>query len=453
MRIHLIAIGGAVMHNLAIALYKKGHVISGSDDEIFEPSKSRLKSYGLLPGKTGWDRKRISSAIDIIILGMHAREDNPELAEARRLGLDIKSFPEFLYEQTKDKLRIVVGGSHGKTTITSMIMHVLRNRGIRFDYMVGSIIEGFDTMVGFDERSEIAVFEGDEYLTSALDQRPKFHLYKPDIAVISGIAWDHINVFPEFETYVDQFRIFTDIIMPGGKLVYYEGDSIVKELAEKSRPDVRKIPYRTGNYLRGPAGYILSHNKKKYPLKVFGKHNLQNINAALEVCSLLGIPEDDFMESISVFKGSAKRLQLIDENKDKAVFLDFAHAPSKVRATVSAIADRYPDHKKVCCFELHTFSSLNQGFIKEYKDCLYGSDLGCVYFNPQVLKHKRLPPITTQYVKEAFGKGVSSVFDDSDELFTAVKNIKSVRVVYLFMSSGNFDGADFELLSDTLLEM
>lgn len=439
------------MHNMAIALHKKGHIVSGSDDDIFEPSRSRLDMHGLLPDKMGWDKANIKPGIDVVILGMHARDDNPELVEARKINLNIKSFPEFLYEETRDKLRLVVGGSHGKTTITSMIMHVLKSSGIRFDYMVGSIIEGFDTMVGLDDEARIAIFEGDEYLSSALDRRPKFHLYKPDIAIISGIAWDHINVFPEFEIYVDQFRIFIDKLMPSGKLIYFEGDSIVKELADKSREDITKIPYKACQYSRGPEGYSLTYNNKNYPLSIFGEHNMQNINASMEACMLLGISREDFLESIAGFSGSARRLQLLAEDKDRAVYLDFAHAPSKVRATVSALADRYPDHKRVCCFELHTFSSLNPDFLKEYKDCLSRSDIGYVYYNPHVLELKKLKPLSAEYVMEAFGSGLSAVFDDADKLLERVKETGSDRVVYLFMSSGDFNGIDFDLLSEGLL--
>ncbi len=357
MRIHFIAIGGAVMHNLAIALHKKGYKVSGSDDEIFEPSRGRLDKYGLLPGKEGWDPDIITPDIDVIILGMHARDGNPELAKARELVnlqktqkaagpvLKIQSFPEFLYEQTANKKRIVIGGSHGKTTITSMLMHVLRDQGVKFDYMVGSIVEGFETMVGLSEDSEIAVFEGDEYLSSALDRRPKFHLYKPHIALISGIAWDHMNVFPTEENYIDQFRIFIEKIEAGGSLIYCSQDPVLKNLISTSGRLLDYIPYRVlPSEITGGKTSLLD-NGLKYPVSVFGKHNMQNLSAARTVCELLGICHEDFYKSIASFTGAGKRMQKLEEKESTAVFLDFAHAPSKVKATTTALKEQYPDRK------------------------------------------------------------------------------------------------------------
>jgi len=439
------------MHNLAIALHKKGYLVSGSDDEIFEPSRSRLNKYGLLPASTGWNQSAITSDIDTIILGMHAREDNPELIRAKELEITIKSFPEFLYEQTKNKKRIVVGGSHGKTTITSMIMHVLSSCNIHFDYMVGSIIEGFETMVGLSEDAEIAVFEGDEYLTSALDRRPKFHLYNPDIAIISGIEWDHINVFPEYETYVEQFSIFRDKIMPDGKLIYFEGDDKVRKIAVKSRTDICRRPYKAHNYTKDEAGFKLETGNFSVPLQIFGEHNMQNISAAKEACISIGITEEQFYSAISDFGGSAKRLQLIKSNSKKALYLDFAHAPSKVKATVEAIAQRYPGHKKVCCLELHTFSSLTRNFLVHYRAALKESDIGFIYFNPHAIKMKRLEQLSLDDIASEFGEGVSEVFDNSDRLFEALRDINDDRIVYLFMSSGDFNGTMFPELADELI--
>ena len=451
MKVHFIAIGGAVMHNLAIALHKKGYIVSGSDDEIFEPSASRLAAYGLLPANTGWDAGKITGDIDTVILGMHARDDNPELIKARKLGISIKSFPEFLYEQSSSKKRVVIGGSHGKTTITSMIMHVLKSCNIKFDYMVGADIRGFETMVGFDDKSEIAVFEGDEYLSSALDRRPKFHLYMPDIAVISGIAWDHINVFPTFDNYLEQFRIFIDKITPGGSLFYYGGDPALNEITKVARRDIRKTAYSAHPYISDINGFSLRVGDKKLPLSIFGDHNMQNISAAMEVCTMLGVSDTDFYSSIAEFRGSAKRLQLIKENKDRALYIDFAHAPSKVRATVSALAQRYKDYKKVCCVELHTFSSLNMAFLSQYKDSLKEADIAFVYYNPHTLELKKLDSISEEDIRISFGDGVSGVFNDSGEMISEIKKIKEKRVVYLFMSSGNFDGINFRDLADILL--
>ena len=382
---------------------------------------------------------------------MHAREDNPELIRAHELGLVIKSFPEFLYEQTKNKKRVVIGGSHGKTTITSMIMHVLHSSGIKFDYMVGSSIDGFETMVGLSEESEIAIFEGDEYLTSTIDKRPKFHLYNPDIAVISGIAWDHINVFPTFENYIEQFRIFLEKIMPSGTLIYCSDDEIVTKIVKKARKDIIQVPYTVHKHSKSNNGFTVSSKGKLYPLNIFGKHNMQNLNAAKEVCLSLGIEEKRFFEAISTFHGSARRLQLIREINNKAIFLDFAHAPSKVSATVSALAERYPDYKKVCCFELHTFSSLNPTFLEEYNGCLTDADIGYVFFNPHVVSLKRLQPLSVESVSKAFGYGLTGVFDNTSELFSAIKEIKSDRVVYLFMSSGDFNGTRFHDLAESLV--
>lgn len=451
MKVHFIAIGGAVMHNLAIALHKKGYQVSGSDDEIFEPSRSRLQKYGLLAKEEGWHIERISNDIDTVILGMHAREDNPELKKAVELGLNIMSFPEYLYEQTKDKQRVVIGGSHGKTTITSMIMHVLKSCNISFDYMVGSMIDGFETMVGLQKESQIAIFEGDEYLTSTLDPRPKFHLYKPDIAVINGIAWDHINVFPEYETYLDQFRIFVEKISSNGKLIYYEGDSEVAEIANGARDDIRKTAYGVHGYFQNSKGFFAADHKRVQALKIFGEHNMQNMSAAKAVCEAVGIEDNDFYKAMGSFSGSSKRLQLISENVNTAVYLDFAHAPSKVKATVEAVAERYPERSLIACLELHTFSSLNKEFLKQYKDNLIAADHAYVYFNPHALKLKKLKMISKEEIASSFGGDNLTVFDDSKELFDVIKDQSGNNRVYLFMSSGDFNGSDLQLFAKDLI--
>jgi len=440
------------MHNLAIALHKKGYFVSGSDDEIFDPARANLSKYGLLPEKMGWDASRISGEIDFIILGMHARENNPELIKAKKLRLVIKSFPEFLYEQTKDKTRIVVGGSHGKTTITSMIMHVFKACNIEFDYMVGSSIDGFETMVSLSGSSEIAVFEGDEYLTSTLDRRPKFHLYNPDIAIISGIAWDHINVFPDYDGYVNQFRIFTEKISEGGTLIYYEDDPEVSEIAEKARPDIIRVPYSVHRYKPEPDGFIAVTDTRSYPLYVFGEHNMQNISAAKEAVLATGISESDFYNAIKDFKGSARRLQLIRENKTSAIYLDFAHAPSKVKATVDAVSARYPSHKLIVCYELHTFSSLSETFLDQYRDTLKKADAAYIYFNPHAIKLKNLQTLNKDMVRKSFGKGNLIVLDDSEAITRELKKWESGKNIFLLMSSGDFNGTDINQLAGLLVQ-
>jgi len=452
MRIHFIAIGGAVMHNLAIELHRKGHDVSGSDDEIFEPSSGRLKAYGLLPQEDGWHPERITGEIDIIILGMHARSDNPELVRAREIGIEIQSFPQYLYEQTKNKKRIVIGGSHGKTTITSMIMHVLKECNMEFDYMVGSQLDGFDSMVGLSDNSQVAVFEGDEYLSSAIDPRPKFHVYRADLAVINGISWDHINVFPSFDNYLEQFRVFTDSISEGGKLIYYKGDPLVENIAEGARPDIQTVPYSIHGYFQNRKGFFAATHSRVQEMKVFGEHNMQNLSAALMVCKELGISDDDFYESMGRFSGSGKRLQLLSESEECAIYIDFAHAPSKVRATVNAVSERYPDRRLVACLELHTYSSLNEDFINNYRDSLCEADKSYVYFNPHAIEIKRMHMLNKQKVKQSFGKGNISIIDDSDELFYKINEEAESGTVYLFMSSGDFNGFSLESFAEELIK-
>jgi UDP-N-acetylmuramate: L-alanyl-gamma-D-glutamyl-meso-diaminopimelate ligase len=451
MRVHFIAIGGAVMHNLAIALKQKGYLVTGSDDEIFEPSRSRLAEHGILPEESGWHPEKLTKDIDTVILGMHAREDNPELVMARRMGIDIKSFPEYLYEQTKDKKRIIVAGSHGKTTVTAMIMHVFKTLGMKFDYMVGSQIEGFDTMVGLSGDSEFAVFEGDEYLTSPIDRRPKFHLYKPDIAIINGIAWDHMNVFPTFENYVDQFRIFIEKISEGGTLLYCDIDPVLRELVIGSKQNVIKIPYSAHPFAQSEEGFFLEADGEKIPIKIFGEHNMLNISAAMGACKAVGINETDFYDAIGTFTGTAKRLQKIAETENGIAFLDFAHSPSKVKATVEAVAARYPQNKIIACLELHTFSSLNSSFLPQYHGTLAKADFSYVYYSKHALKLKKLPSISKSDVKKGFGDDNVRVFDDARQLFDEIKSMSLKKPVFLFMSSGSYDGQDIVKLAQELL--
>jgi UDP-N-acetylmuramate: L-alanyl-gamma-D-glutamyl-meso-diaminopimelate ligase len=453
MRVHFIAIGGAVMHNLAIALHKKGYIVTGSDDEIFEPSKSRLAEYGLLPEKEGWNIASITSDIDTVILGMHAKDDNSELLRARELGLKIMSFPEFLYEQTKNKKRIVVAGSHGKTTTTAIIMHVFRFLGIKFDFMVGSSIEGYETMVGLSDDSEIAVLEGDEYLTSALDKRPKFHLYMPDIAVLNGIAWDHMNVFPTFEDYTDQFMIFVGKISEGGYLIYFDDDPEVRQIALASDSKINKIPYKVHGYFLNKTGFYAATHNRVVPVMIFGEHNMQNLSAAKEACMVTGVSEDDFYNAVQSFTGTSKRLQKLCENEFGIAYLDFAHSPSKVKATVEAIAARYPGREIVACLELHTYSSLNINFLPLYRGTLEKATFPFVYFNPHALHLKKLPALTIEEVKNAFGGVNIIVYDNSTEMFSFIQQQKHRNPVYLFMSSGDYDGCNLRVLSEELLKI
>ena len=441
MKVHFIAIGGSAMHNLAIALKKKGYKVTGSDDEIFEPSRSRLAKYGLLPENAGWDISRITCKPDAVILGMHARPDNPELLKAQELGLKIYSYPEFLYEQTKNKTRVVIGGSHGKTTITSMVMHVLKANGVLFDFMVGAQLEGFEAMVELNADSKIAVFEGDEYLSSPVDRRPKFHLYKPHIGLLSGIAWDHINVFPTFENYVDQFRIFATLIEPGGKLVYFSGDAELSKIVSETR-GIELIPYKTHPYKIFNCMTVLQTGEKEVTLQIFGEHNLQNISGAKAVCNQLGIPDRKFYDAIGSFRGAARRLQVLAQNNSTTVFYDFAHSPSKLKATIEAVKRQFPGRQLIACMELHTFSSLKKEFLPHYRGCMDEADLAFVYFNPHTVEHKKLEPITKDQVYHAFDKKALKVCTDSDALFAELAGINWDDKNLLLMSSGNFDGKD-----------
>lgn len=447
MKIHLIAIGGSAMHNLAIALNEKGYEVSGSDDEIFEPSRGRLTRHGLMPAELGWYPDKIHKDLDAVILGMHARNDNPELERARQLGLKIYSYPEYLYEQCRDKKRVVIGGSHGKTTITAMVMHVLRTLGIDFDYMVGAQLEGFDTMVRLSNESQIAVFEGDEYPSSALDPRPKFHLYRPHIALISGIAWDHINVFPTFENYVDQFRKFIDTLEPKGVLFYFGNDAALRYLVLAANLKYRAWEYFTHPYREENGKTYLEIEKELLEVPVFGAHNMQNICGALQICRELDVKDEEFYRAIVSFKGAAKRLQTLARNGHTHVFLDFAHSPSKVTATVNAVKHKYPSRKLVACLELHTFSSLSEKFLEQYRNSLAAADVAYVYYNPETVRHKKLASFEPAAVYNAFGTPNMEVFTDSETMLQKIKQIDWFDKNLLIMTSGNFNGIDFSKLN------
>jgi len=446
MRYHFIAVGGSVMHNLAIALKKKGDVVTGSDDHIFEPSRSRLAKYKILPEEEGWYPDKITSEIDSIILGMHAREDNPELLRARELELIIYSFPEFLYEHAKNKKRVVIGGSHGKTTITSMIMHVLSEQRIDFDYMVGAQLEGFEVMVRLSDSAPYIILEGDEYLTSPLDRRPKFHLYKPDIALISGIAWDHINVFPAFDIYLEQFRIFVDMISDDGVLIYCNEDKNVKKVSEEARHDIRKVPYSTPEFSITEGVTYIGYGDDKVGLQIFGHHNLLNLQGAGKVCCELGISDKQFNGTMASFKGASKRLELIGENSTTKIYRDFAHAPSKLSATVKAIKGQYPEKRFVACMELHTYSSLTRDFISHYKNTMDDADIACVYYNPHTFEIKKLTYIDPEEIKRMFQRQDLKVFVDSGDFQQWLVDLKGENDIILLMSSGDFDGLDFNSL-------
>lgn len=452
MKYHFIAIGGAAMHNLAIALQLKGNQVTGSDDEIFEPSRGRLKKYGLLPDENGWHPEKLNHNVDAVILGMHAREDNPELAKAKALDIPIFSYPEFLYEQSKHKTRIVIGGSHGKTTITAMILHVLDQLNIATDYMVGSKLEGFEVMVKLSDAPYI-VLEGDEYLSSPIDRRPKFHLYHPHIALLSGIAWDHINVFPTFDIYLDQFAKFIDLIGENGSLVFSQDDAYLPELAKNARKDIQQFPYSIPKYKINKKTYQteLEFDGNDYPLSVFGQHNLMNLQGARYVCEQIGVKPEDFYHAISSFKGASNRLETIGKNEYCSIFKDFAHSPSKLKATTAAVKEQFADRELFACMELHTFSSLNAEFLKEYGGAMDKADRAIVYFNLHTIEHKKLEPISEAQVKQAFGRADLEVYTDSKKLVELLKQQDWDYKTLLLMSSGSFDGVDYRELVEFLI--
>ncbi|MBP3253091.1 MAG: peptidoglycan synthetase [Bacteroidales bacterium] len=452
MKAHFIAVAGSAMHNLAIALKKKGWQVSGSDDEIFSPAKERLAQYGLLPERLGWDEDRITKDLDCIILGMHAKADNPELLKAQSLGLKVYSYPEFLYELSKDKKRIVIGGSHGKTTTTAMVLHALHAAGIETDYMVGAMLKGFDVMVKISQKSKYMVLEGDEYLTSPLDLRPKFHLYMPDIAVITGIEWDHVNVFPTFEKYKEQFEIFADKISKNGTLIYCSEDGNVCSVASSCRNDITKIAYQAlPCRIENAVTYIL-YGDKEYRMQIFGHHNLMNMNAAMLVCKQIGMKEDEFLTAMQSFEGANKRLEIVRQTPRSIMFKDFAHSPSKLKATVSAVKQQFKDRRLIAVMELHTYSSLTQEFLQQYKGSMDLADKAIVYYNHHALQLKRLPELDKQKVYQAFGQEGLTVTDSKEELEAILMRENYDNCCLLMSSSGNFDGLDLQSLSEKLIK-
>ena len=446
--IHFIAIGGAAMHNLAIALHKKGYKVTGSDDDIFDPSKSRLEKYGLLPEKMGWYPEKINKDIDAIILGMHARADNPELLKAQELGLHIYSYPEYIYEQTKRMNRIVIAGSHGKTTITSMILHVLDKLGKEVNYMVGSQLKGFEVMVKLDDRLNDVILEGDEYLSSPIDSRPKFLWYHPHTTVVSGIAWDHKNKFPTEEIYIDQFRAYLDNIEAGGNLIYNNEDEKVVKIVSDFTGNVHKIPYETPVYRNDGLKYFLIKDNREIPLKIIGKHNIQNLEAARKVCHILGVNDDDFDKAIQSFLGADRRLEMIYQDGNTYIFKDFAHAPSKAQASVNAVKESFPDKEVIALLELHTYSSLDKDFLPHYKGKLKNADKAIVFYSPHAVKIKKLQPIDSEIIKKQFDRTDLIVYTNPKELHKDLFDMDLQGKVLLMMSSGNYGGLDENELID-----
>jgi|TARA_Y100000385_G_scaffold137952_1_gene143325 UDP-N-acetylmuramate: L-alanyl-gamma-D-glutamyl-meso-diaminopimelate ligase len=448
MNVHFIAIGGAAMHNLALALHNKGARVTGSDDVIFEPSKSRLNASGLLPLSFGWFPEKINEDLDAIVLGMHAKKDNPELLKAQELGLKIYSYPEFLYEQSKHKTRVVIGGSHGKTTITAMILHVLHYHDIAVDYMVGAQLEGFDVMVKLTDGADFMLLEGDEYLSSPIDRRPKFHLYKPNIALLSGIAWDHINVFPSFENYLEQFQIFVDSITVGGSISYNTEDENVKSIVEQSENQIRKFPYQTPNHSIASGVTYLDTEEGPLPLEVFGAHNLNNLAGSKWICQQMGVDEADFFEAISSFSGASKRLEKLAENLDCVVYKDFAHSPSKVKATTDAVKAQYPERPLIACLELHTYSSLNAEFLEQYKGSLDAADQAVVFYSPHSVEIKKLDAVSKDQIARAFDRAGLIIYTDPKGFKDYLDALEYANKSVLLMSSGSYGGMNLDRLKE-----
>ncbi|HEY4965204.1 MAG TPA: Mur ligase family protein [Puia sp.] len=451
MQVHFIAVGGSVMHQLAIALARKGYRITGSDDEIFEPARANLAKQGILPAETGWKPEKIHAGLDAVILGMHAKEDNPELLKARQLNLKIYSFPEYIFQESRDKIRVVIGGSHGKTTTTSMIMHVLKGAGKDFDYMVGARLPGFEYSVSITN-APVIICEGDEYPASVLEKRPKFHFLFPHIAVLTGIAWDHINVFPSFDFYLEQFRIFIRMIESRGLLIYNEEDHLLKELVSReASADIRLSGYGIPPHevKEGLTSIVLENNRKS--LSVFGNHNLMNIQAAWLVCRELGVSADTFLNQIALFTGASKRLELVASNGQIRVYRDFAHAPSKVKATMEAVKEQFPDHQLIAVLELHTYSSLNAEFMKEYKGVMDPADKAVVFYSAHALELKRMPPLDPDHVQSGFATKGLIVINSAYELSLWLRSQTYVKTNVLLMSSGNYDGLDITTFANEII--
>jgi UDP-N-acetylmuramate: L-alanyl-gamma-D-glutamyl-meso-diaminopimelate ligase len=452
MRIHFIAIGGAVMHNLAIVLSRKGNVVTGSDDKIIDPAKSNLEKEVILPARMGFYADNIQKGIDAVILGMHAQKDNPELLEAQKLGIKIYSFPEYLYEVSKNKQRVVIAGSHGKTTITSMVMHVLKENGFNFDYLVGAKVKGFDTSVKITPDAPIIVLEGDEYLASPINREPKFMFYKPNVALISGVAWDHINVFPDYDDYVEQFKKFAYSIEPWGFLTWFQDDEELKRIFHSFDAKVRTRAYNTHDHIvRGNTTYLKT-NFGEIALKIFGEHNLQNIAGAKNICNELGIFDEDFYKAIASFEGAANRMQFVAKNDHTVIYKDFAHSPSKLKATVNAMSRQFRGDALVAVMELHTFSSLNRDFLEQYAGTMNEADIPVVFLDKDTFKHKNMPMLEESFIADAFKNSRLNIFTDKETLRTFLLNQDWNGKNLLLMSSGNFGGMDIDALAKDILQ-
>ena len=451
MKVHFISVGGSVMHQLAIALQGKGYQVTGTDDEIFEPALTHLRDKGLLPSAFGWQPALITPDLDAVILGMHAKADNPELLKAQELGLSIYSFPEYIFYESQQKKRVVVGGSHGKTTTTSMIMHVLKTCHQDFDYLVGAKLAGFEQSVKITNAPTI-ICEGDEYLASALLRQPKFHFLFPHVAILTGIAWDHINVFPTFEFYLEQFVIFMNKIEAGGVLIYNETDEVLNKLVlANKRNDIRCIPYKVPTHQITNGQTYITLEGAEGPLSVFGDHNLLNMQAAYFACAELGISAKAFVEAMANFTGASKRLELLASNEHCNIYRDFAHAPSKVIATIEAVKEQFPSRKLIGVLELHTYSSLNKEFMHQYKGALEKTDIAVVFYSKHALQIKGLPELPESYVVEGFDKNGLLVMTDKNALEQWLRAQDYSNTNLVLMSSGNYDGIDLPSFAPTLI--
>lgn len=446
MKLHFIAIGGSIMHGLAIALQRAGHTVSGSDDQIYNPAKNRLSQAGILPEKEGWDPDRITVDLDAIILGMHAFEDNPELRRAKELGLSIYSFPEFIYEQSRNKQRVVIAGSYGKTTVTAMVMHVLKGVGKDFDYLVGAAVPGFDNAVRISETAPVIIIEGDEYLASRLDRRPKFLLYKPHMVALTGISWDHINVFPTEAEYIAQFEYLIQAMSKAADIAYNSSDKLLNKLVKAHTNEESQYlhPYTTPTYRIRDGVYHVKIGGVSSPVALIGKHNMANMQTAWEVCRLLSVEPEAFMEQMRTFVGAKSRLETVSEEGNRLVIKDYAHAPAKVLATVEAVRERYKKKNLVACVELHTFSSLNEDFLPLYKNSLKAANKRIVFVDPHAVESRRMKPITARQIQAAFGDSKLTFVSTIEALQKAINDARKGDDVFLMMSSGNFGGLALE---------